>query len=365
MVVLRVSVQELLLSTKAVNAAAAVATPRPPRPGGAETTTTMTTRTKRKKEPTATFAAAAALFSPAVAAALATYKEQHGDLLVPSRFQVPPVAKAPLSPTATWPAATRGLKLGRVVSSLRTAYRKQQLPAATVAQLDTAGFVWNVRQYQGDRIVLALQTYKEVHGDIHVPKRFQCPSDDPRWPPAVRTLKLGYNLSNVRNRGDWVELCDRLEAIGLDIEHKYKDTRGWDLMLVAALRFKQLAGHARVPKEFEVPPAPPGMADQADADADGGAGVAKGGPLTWSSTVAAPPLPDAAVLAALKGVPSRVRLEHMRTRPELWPPECWGMKLGQKLSNIIYHASFAEQRAQFETAGIPEAVSKRTIDDHV
>lgn len=259
--------------------------------------------------------------------------------------------------TTAWPAATRGIKLGRVVSALRTAHRKRQLPAATVAQLDALGFVWNVRKYQGDRIVLALQTYKEVHGDIHVPKRFQCPSDDPRWPPEVRTLKLGYNLSNVRNRGDWEELSGRLEAMGVDLDHKYKDTRGWDLMLAAAVRFKLLAGHARVPKDFEVPTAPPeDTAKHASAPPEEGM-------VTWSSAqVAAAPAPDAAVLAALNGMTARARLQHMQSRPELWPPECWGMKLGQKLSNIIYHASFAGRRAQFEAAGIP--VSKRLLSDN-
>ena len=61
-----------------------------------------------------------------------------------------------------------------------------------------------------------------------MPKQFQCPAGDPRWPVEVGSLNLGYNLSNVRNRGDWSELLTPLKAMGVDFE-PYKDHRSYEV----------------------------------------------------------------------------------------------------------------------------------------
>ena len=37
-----------------------------------------------------------------------------------------------------------------------------------IARLDEMGFIWDVRRYQGQRILLALRTYKSLYGDLYV-----------------------------------------------------------------------------------------------------------------------------------------------------------------------------------------------------
>ena len=72
--------------------------------------------------------------------ALKSYKETHGDLLVPNRFKFP----------SDYPDVTlRGFKLGQSVSKIRSkqislSYDEKQI-------LDNLGFVWDVPSYKRNR----------------------------------------------------------------------------------------------------------------------------------------------------------------------------------------------------------------------
>ena len=45
--------------------------------------------------------------------------------------------------------------------------------------------------------------YKELHGDLEVPKAFVVPSEAP-WPAEAWGLKLGERVLNIRRQGDYV-----------------------------------------------------------------------------------------------------------------------------------------------------------------
>ena len=66
-----------------------------------------------------------------------TYKEVHGDLLVPFRFVVPS--------SAPWAEDTWGLRLGATVNHIRTdgTYLRGDDAAQRRAWLDEMGFVWD------------------------------------------------------------------------------------------------------------------------------------------------------------------------------------------------------------------------------
>ena len=71
--------------------------------------------------------------------ALTTYKEVHGDLLVPVAFVVPS--------SAPWAEETWGMRLGETVSNIRThgQYLKGEDAAERRAWLEQMGFRWRAR----------------------------------------------------------------------------------------------------------------------------------------------------------------------------------------------------------------------------
>ncbi|RHY11218.1 hypothetical protein DYB36_005983 [Aphanomyces astaci] len=87
--------------------------------------------------------------------ALKTYKSLYHNLLVPYEFTVPPHA-------ATWSRDLWGCKLGVAVTNIRS--RAHQLPPDRKAELDALGFVWDSHELTFDIKVLALNTYKQLHG---------------------------------------------------------------------------------------------------------------------------------------------------------------------------------------------------------
>ena len=146
---------------------------------------------------------------PAVMHALYAYDERFGHVRVPAKFVVPH--------DGAWPAHTHGLALGSSVSKLRTKYKRDQMPLQDVEALEAVGFVWDVPEWRWECVLGALRVYKEVHGDLQVPRAFVVPSQAP-WPEAAWGIKLGFAANNIRHSGLYVrDHSDRraeLDALG-------------------------------------------------------------------------------------------------------------------------------------------------------
>lgn len=98
----------------------------------------------------------------------------------------------------------------------------------------------------------ALETYKELHGDVWVPSAFVVPSGD-EWPRALWGLRLGKTVRNLRATRRTLQAykLEALDRIGFVLDTKRVR---WDEFVMPALRrFMELHGHCRVPREFVVP----------------------------------------------------------------------------------------------------------------
>jgi hypothetical protein len=86
--------------------------------------------------------------------ALATYKELHGDMLVPRSFVVPS--------SEPWPEEMWEMKLGRTVNKIRSSgyFVRDDLERRQV--LDDMGFVWKVKASAAERIRDAAAHYGRV-----------------------------------------------------------------------------------------------------------------------------------------------------------------------------------------------------------
>jgi hypothetical protein len=61
-----------------------------------------------------------------------------------------------------------------------------------------------------------LKTYKELYGDLRVPKAFIVPKDDSTWPEGLWNLKLGNIVSNIRSNDGYADHREELVAMGFD-----------------------------------------------------------------------------------------------------------------------------------------------------
>ncbi|OQR85345.1 hypothetical protein THRCLA_23038 [Thraustotheca clavata] len=163
-------------------------------------------------------------------AALTTYKNLHGNLLIPQRFVVP-------TNDRQWPKDTWSIKLGLMVMNLRR--RQRILTPERRNSLEKLGFVWDELQYKWQRNLTALKTYKKINGNLSVPYKFVVPINDPNWPEETWNLRLGINVSSLRARRD-----------NLLPEYQHE----LDLVKLAALTtYKKLHGNLLIPNNFVVP----------------------------------------------------------------------------------------------------------------
>ncbi|KAG9408335.1 hypothetical protein AC1031_021575 [Aphanomyces cochlioides] len=179
-------------------------------------------------------------------AALKTYKEIHGSLLVPYEYTVP--SEAP------WAKDLWGCKLGVAVTNIRS--RMEVLTPDRKASLDALEFVWDSHELTFDIKVLALETYKNLHGHIHVPFEFKVPDNDPAWPSRCWKLKLGRAVHDLRCRGDNLLPGRRkvLDSLGFVWD---SHELNWDMKLHALRIFKKEFGSLLIPQDFVVPSVAP------------------------------------------------------------------------------------------------------------
>ena len=133
--------------------------------------------------------------------ALEAYKQEHGDLRVPTRYTVP-------EDLDSYPVECRGLKLGQRVASIRATGRYVD-DETRRRVLDDMGFEWRLRRPSAsqqakqpvepfDVLVTALEVYQRENGESTVPSTFVVPNADP-WPPSCRGLPLGARVEALRD----------------------------------------------------------------------------------------------------------------------------------------------------------------------
>ena len=60
-----------------------------------------------------------------------------------------------------------------------------------------AGLVWERDEYLWRRATSALLTYRELHGDLRVPRDFEVPRQEP-WERLSWGLRLGLTVNSIR-----------------------------------------------------------------------------------------------------------------------------------------------------------------------
>jgi hypothetical protein len=170
----------------------------------------------------------------AVVAAFQMYKAAYGDLKVPQRFVVPNMPP--------WPRVSWGLKLGKVVSAIRSTGRyisDTKTRTARSQVLDQLGFVWSVRRSAADaqsedqgirleQIITGVQVYQRIVGSVvDIPDNFVVPESE-EWPESIRGLPLGRQMVAIK-RSTNTALRDKFAALGIPLVKTDLDTETNDV----------------------------------------------------------------------------------------------------------------------------------------
>ena len=173
---------------------------------------------------------------------LTRYRELHGDLLVPRQYVVP-------EDDARWPPETRGIKLGTVVYNIRggSSYADQK------EDLLSIGFCFDALQARYDILKRSLIRYKELYGDMLVPKTFEVPRDDNEWPSELWGMKLGIAVRNIRSvKGSYADKKEELMSLGFVYQLRKKFD--YDCVKIAVYKYRELYhGSVQVPSVYNIP----------------------------------------------------------------------------------------------------------------
>ncbi|KAE8986547.1 hypothetical protein PR003_g17312 [Phytophthora rubi] len=174
-----------------------------------------------------------------------------GHCRVPKAFVVPSDEK--------WPTPSWGLRLGKIVSGIRSSDCYSTQVSRDKARLEKLGFVWKVVDFEWSECILpALEAFHQLQGHCCVTRSFVVPSE-PSWPKNAHGLKLGIAVDNIRKRASYFDQIARamnsLEAIEFDLKIAVSK---WENRVEPILTtFEQLHGHRNVPRDFVVPSTPP------------------------------------------------------------------------------------------------------------
>ncbi len=176
--------------------------------------------------------------------ALKRYRDIHGHVRVPRSFIVPSDVR--------WPMETHGVKLGKAVDNLRQ--RKDSLSPQQIHALEALGFDWGAsRDHRWRKKLVALTTFKDIHGHVRVPHTFVVPNNDPRWPFEMHGMKLGSVVDHLRQLKGHLSQhqLHALDALGFDWAFSRHDN--WEKNILALTTYEEIYGHMRVPRNFVVP----------------------------------------------------------------------------------------------------------------
>jgi hypothetical protein len=215
--------------------------------------------------------------------ALLRYKEMYGHMLVPQSYVVP-------NDDESWPKETWGMKLGGVVSNIRSgnSYKDKR------QELMSIGFDYSLQSTSQNYAAAesALLRYKDMYGDMLVPCAFTIPYDDDSWPEETWGLRLGGVVSKIRGGRSYKDKRQELINIGFDFNPQSNGPYGYAATESALLRYKDMYGDMLVPYAFIIP---------YDDDS--------------------------------------------------WPQETWGMKLGQLVNSIRSGHSYKDKRKELMSIG--------------
>ena len=153
-------------------------------------------------------------------AALATYKQIHGDCNVPRTWHDNPA-------------------LGIWCGNQRPNYKSNKLSPDRIVRLEQLGFVWEPLDAAWEEMFAALRAYKQTYGDCIVPRKWKDNPELAEWCNTQRKAQRDNML--------FPDRITRLEQLGFLLD---PFTVVWEEMFSALCAYKQTHGDCNVPQRW-------------------------------------------------------------------------------------------------------------------
>lgn len=177
---------------------------------------------------------------------LVVYRMIHGHLNVNNRYVIP-------LDDERYPEGARGATLGRSVLGIRLYNTwKEHRESLEALGLDLSKKRENVSG-DFDTVYACLVAYKRINGHLYVPRAFQVPENDERYPEELRGFKLGNVAMNIKMKGYYSKHTEELQRIGFPLEGPQNEDLYAEKFISAMLVYQKLHGSVEVPYRFSVP----------------------------------------------------------------------------------------------------------------
>lgn len=299
------------------------------------------------------------------------YKRIYGNVHIRADFVVP-------YGDERWPEELQGLKLGNLAERIRINLKKVgYYNFFDVERLLEMGFKLYFREHKIDSIFLAFQTFKNLFGHCKVSRSFVVGEEDTNWPEECRGMLLGETLHGIRNKKLHKPIHEDLITLGVDLEeHPRFIGQAFDRVFEALSVYKAIHGNLDVPRDYVVPKNEPEYPPRSYGCRLGNALYSiktKGKFLEHRADLETLGLvfhgkkhPGfATTLAAFKAYKERygdLRVPKKFIVPSddpSFPPETWGLRLGNSLQSIRNHSAHREHKEEFQALGLIFEARKR------
>eukprot|EP01041_Mallomonas_annulata_P008717 gene8717-18024_t len=288
------------------------------------------------------------------------YNQTYGNVKVPQDFDIPNTTK--------WPAQTRGFRLGAAIRSVKYYNKYNEEPYR--GKLKALGIHGEASKLRFEILMKALNTYKNIYGDIIVPSSFRVPMDDPAWPEVCWGMTLGRKVLDIR--AGRIHNSTRCKERLIELGFNWTPFRinSLDNVYLALESFKSFHGHLRIPRSYEIakdsdyPPETWGLKLGNFVN-----NVRYRGDYVTVSEEVKRKLEDIGLyldhigfdtrhwnhiytaLLAYKKEYGHLYVPSSFTVPcnDPWPEEVWDLKLGYRCNNIRYRGDFLRENPEYRT----------------
>ena len=156
------------------------------------------------------------------------YRNEHGDLLVPYKYKT-----------------SSGENLGQWMCTKRQAYKNGNLLPDEIEKLESIGMVWDVREYEWNKMYKLAEEYYHEHGDLLVTGCYKTSSGENLgiWISAARQ---DYKISNLSP-----DKIKKLESIGMVWDAAINKEETWNKWYNLAVEYYNKHGNLLVSKKHE------------------------------------------------------------------------------------------------------------------
>jgi hypothetical protein len=175
-----------------------------------------------------------------VKTALLKYKEIYGNMLVKHTFIIP-------TNSSDFPEEFWEIRLGGHVNMIRN----NNAYAENKDELIALGFDFEYQKFTFDEIMRALLRFKQIFGDLLVPKLYVISPDDTDYPEEVRGMNLGTCVGSIR-KGSYLKKKEELLAIGF--VYSVRKRFDYETVRIATFKYRELHyGSTKVPLKYKIP----------------------------------------------------------------------------------------------------------------